>query len=233
MCGILGFVGANTPANLKLVEALLLQLSLRGTHATGISWLDEHSTVHTLKEPLPAKLFLSRKPFAGLKLNDLTLIAHTRYSTSDLAYNQPLLRDDTAIVMNGVISQEPPELWPMADWFDYKTRNDTEIALCHTLHGMRGQVPGSFACCELSPAGLVAYRNADRPLWLGRGTDCWVCASTQDALKRCGLTEIRPTTVGRIYDIDHNGIVAHPIGGVQRGPDHQTAAEYGDLHCRL
>lgn len=233
MCGILGFVGVNSPANLRLIESLLLQLSLRGTHATGIAWLDERSNVNVLKKPLPAQQFISLKPFAGIKRNQLVLIAHTRYSTSDLAYNQPLMREETALVMNGVISQEPPELWPMADWFDYQTRNDAEIALCHTLHGLRGEVPGSFACCELSPAGLVAYRNEDRPLWLGSGKDFHVCASTQDALKRCNIKS-HLSTPGKVYDIDSNGIVTRPIGykHVARH-DLQTDPSYNTISCQL
>lgn len=119
----------------------------------------------------------------------------------------------------------------MADWFAYETRNDAEVALCHSLNGLRGQVPGSFACCELSPAGLVAYRNTDRPLWLGHGDGFYVCASTHDALSRCGVKDVRQATPGKVYDVMSDGIVAQPFGWTPTREDQQTAPHYNPLSC--
>lgn len=209
MCGILAFAGDNTPKNLKLIHDLMLQLSLRGTHATGFA-IQTKGPLDILQAPVGAEAFLAQFPMDFLLPNHkqpIRLIGHTRYSTSDLEWNQPLERDGTALVMNGVISQEFPHDWPMAEVFDYQTGNDAEVALMYALNGQRGHMPGSFAIAELNEADILVYRNTDRPLWWGRGEDYSVVASTQDALKRCRVPEIQFMRPGRVNVLLPNGIV--------------------------
>lgn len=211
MCGILGFIGDNTKANRLLIEKLMLQLSLRGTHATGLAFQSLHMGLGMVIEPIPAEAFFQLYSLDELLPDPqfpLALIGHTRYSTSDLAWNQPIEREGTAVVMNGVISQELPCDWPAADLMDYQTANDAEIALMFALTGQRGRMPGSFACCELNEGELLCYRNTDRPLWWGRGKDYTVVASTQDALLRSGVKTVRQLPAGKVYDLFPSGIVA-------------------------
>lgn len=210
MCGILGFVGPNTAATQQMVRQLMLHLSLRGTHATGLAVLVNHQ-LRTISMPVDARTFLERVTLDSpmCQSGELKLIAHTRYSTSDLRWNQPVTDGYTALVMNGVISQEPPERWPFP-WDGknavkkYETGNDAEVALRFAgVPNQRGHMPGSWAICELEINGsLLVYRNGYRPLWAACGPDqSWrVVSSTADSLLRCGL---RPflLTAGVVTDI--------------------------------
>lgn len=265
MCGILGFTGDNSPKNRQLIRSIMLQLSLRGTHATGMAYQTSDS-IDVIEASIPATEFLDTFPMEfmlPLQHKLIRLVGHTRYSTSDLQWNQPIERERTAVVMNGVISQEPPAKWPYAELFDYRTGNDAEVALMYALNGMRGQMPGSFAICELDEAGLLCYRNTDRPLWWGRGEDFAVVCSTRDALTRCRVKDPKQLPPGKVYDLFPNGIVPRigemdyrpeviRLGDVQLsdeellGPDPDEldfplhgedlqAAEllYGDLSCLL
>ena len=48
---------------------------------------------------------------AATTSGDLNMIAHARYSTSDMEFHQPLGENDLFMAHNGVITQEPPETW--------------------------------------------------------------------------------------------------------------------------
>lgn len=262
MCGILGFVGDNTKKNRLLIADLLRQLSLRGTHATGFSF-QTSTGVYTIEASIPAEDFVEQFPLDQVMdsfSQQIRLIGHTRYSTSDLRWNQPIQREGSAIVMNGVISQESPDKWPGVGVFDYATGNDAEIALMYALAGSRGMLPGSFACCELSDSDLLCYRNTDRPLWLGKGPDFSVVSSTQDSLKRCRVFHAKALPPGKVYELYPQGVVVRlremdyqslvvQLGDVPSAesllgpeeeefptdPDDLQALEliYGDLKCLL
>lgn len=258
MCGILAFSGDNTPTNRRIVHDVMAYLSLRGTHATGIAYHDLSWGVGIAVEPIGAEQFMVRHPIIELcppeAVPVLGLIAHTRYSTSDIAWNLPLIREGRALVMNGVISQELPCDWPGADIMEYETGNDAEIALMYALSEMRGQLPGSFACCELADGEVLCYRNTDRPLWWGHGRDYTIVASTKDALLRSKVSNIKNLLPGRVYDVFPNGLVPRiremdyrpvtlalgsstpqPEVLFETDPIDQQSAEllYGDLSCLL
>jgi len=238
MCGILGFVGANNQPNRDLIKALTLQLSLRGTHATGLAWLNDETGLRCVSVPASAEEFWDKCNINhGAEV--LKVVAHTRYSTSDLKWNQPLADDNIAMVMNGVISQETPDKWPnpypLHNPTFYQTGNDVEIALAFSLAGRRAQMSGSWAICELNANGqLLAYRNHARPLWAASGPDqSWRCVcSTADALLRCGL---RPIALppGEVLDLG-----TAPVKVIQlfpTSPDLQSPlnSQWPDLQCSL
>lgn len=197
MCGILGFVGANHQHNRDLIKALTLHLSLRGIHATGLAWLNDETGLRVLSAPVSAQEFWDKSEI-HYGAGTLKVIAHTRYSTSDLRWNQPIADDTAAIVLNGVVSQEPPEKWPTphANCI-YATGNDAEVALEFIKAGQLQNLPGSWAICVLDSKTrqLRFWRNAYRPLWFHRGADFWVVSSTADSLLRCGLTSIQMVPV--------------------------------------
>ena len=238
MCGILAFAGANTPPNVDLIERVMLQLSMRGTHATGYSWRESDGHIEVCKQPISAAQFISAFPLtallscSGLHLPEIRLIGHTRYSTSDLAYNQPLQMGNTAIVMNGVLSQEGPETWPKSKW-PYTTRNDTEIALHYALMGKRGDFHGSYAIAELDENVLLCYRNGYRPLWFGKGDDYMICASTRDALERCGVPFFRPLAAGNMIDLIHVGLRYTIQGTFKDDYQRGLVAAYGSLKSKI
>ncbi len=123
--------------------------------------------------------------------NNLTMLAHTRYSTSDLKYNQPIGDDELVISHNGIITQGDPTIWHSLFGFKTKTTNDSElIYVCikagkHPLKVFRG----SIAVCILQNKQLNFYRNEQRPLWFCQELNGVVVASTKDILLRAGFKD--------------------------------------------
>lgn len=122
--------------------------------------------------PGPADEFLKGVPREALAAP--MLIGHSRYSTSDLKFNQPIFTDDISVVHNGVITQEPYETWGETWGFQCTGRNDTELIL-HAMkawqegsgeHPLRLFSDSSIAACVLTPDTLSFFRNGKRPLWL-------------------------------------------------------------------
>ena len=108
MCAVLGVSGK---VDSQVIRRLFLESQIRGRHATGVSYYKE-GKVHTIKEPLPAEKFLEKHdPKDWYEGDEIVMIGHCRYSTSDLEFNQPIANDQSSIVHNGVISQEMPDRW--------------------------------------------------------------------------------------------------------------------------
>lgn len=235
MCGIIGFVGANHQHNRDLIKALFLQLSLRGTHATGYASTNDLGVLHLVSAPGNAENFVNNR-LKFLSGDNIKLVGHTRYSTSDLQWNQPLENDSRAIVMNGVISQEHPTYWPKpTDSTEYVTGNDAEVALRYAEAGLRGDMAGSWAICELEAEGnLHVYRNGFRPLWWGLGDDFVVASSTADSLLRCGVTRIEQVSPGCVFKLEDNYTVSL-VDCFQQSSDLQPQLNnlFPDLQCHV
>lgn len=191
MCGIIGvYLEKITPAQLEKVNHLILESSIRGIHATGVSFL-QRGKITTIKSHLPAEKFIQERSLGHFKESDggLYLLAHTRYSTSDLRYNQPIGDEELVISHNGVISQGDPKIWESLFGFKTKTTNDSELiyvackAGAHPLKVFRG----SIAVCILQNKQLNFYRNEQRPLWFCQELNGVVVASTKDILLRSGF----------------------------------------------
>lgn len=186
-----------TAKDIVLFESILRESRIRGLHATGVSYL-ENGIIQTIKEPVGADRFLEKYTLADFVDYDgsLNLIAHCRYSTSDLRFNQPISISSLAVVHNGVISQELPENWPKL----YgaigvcETSNDTEL-LFRTIQLKRNPIvdwsESSIAALELHWDGtLRAYRNGRRPLYVTPyGEHGLIYTSTADVLIRSGIPE--------------------------------------------
>ena len=235
MCGVIGFRGANTLENMKKLYRLFIESSYRGVHATGYSVLIKDK-ITTVREPLPAKDFLEKHPLE-FKTKELSLIGHTRYSTSDLEYNQPLeytakSGKTKAVVMNGVIDQSDPKTWEDKYKCSFSTSNDTEIISNFLAKNEREELfyelNGSYAIVELTPNGLCFYRNAYRPLWFAYENEALWVASTQDILKRTGLTKIQRCHAWTIY---HNHNDSECLLNVE--DEQPYTADYEHLKCKL
>ncbi len=207
MCGIVAYSGRNTAAARGLLEALLLEGERRGAHATGLAFLDAGQELCVFSEPLPARVLVEHYALAQTLATgpeQLDFVGHTRYSTSDRRWDQPLRDPYCALVMNGVISQDEPESWPRTDddLVPYRTGNDAEVALRYAKNGYRGQMPGSFAVAELWCRGTVyAYRNTRRPLYLAWTAEGCFAASTMDMLHRVGLLTTTLLEPGVVIDL--------------------------------
>lgn len=194
VCGVVGvFLRDPKPSQWETVRQLVLESQARGKHATGISWV-KGGRVHTISQPLPASSFLSTHLLDMgdyIEGNCLSLIAHCRYSTSDLQYNQPIQKQDVSVSHNGVISQAFPEKWEALFGGSYTTKNDTEIlvnAVARKREALEEFPTASVAAIELEVGGLRAYRNGKRPLHLTSVDNGWFIYSTADIARRCGLS---------------------------------------------
>ena len=198
MCGVIGASFTDVGAyEIELVENLILESRIRGRHATGVSYV-KGGVVYTIKEHLPADEFLNKYAASDFIDDDgsLTMIGHTRYSTSSLEYNQPIGDKTLAIVHNGVISQEPKSQWP----YECETDNDSELiyqCLLAGEHPLKQFPKSSQAVVVLSQdKKIAAWRNGERPLHYSRIGHGIVFTSTSDIAQRAG---IEPSNTNRCF----------------------------------
>lgn len=197
MCAVIGAYLQNpTPQDLITLENVFRESSIRGLHATGISWV-RNKTIHTYITKTPASEFLNSFSLTSAVNEDgnLYLIGHCRYSTSDLNYNQPLYNKDISIVHNGVVSQEMPENWQRLYGYKCETFNDSELIL-HTIKAKKSPLEefpdSSMAVVELyKEKKLRFYRNGKRPIYFTSLPNGGIITSTKDIALRSGL--ISPT----------------------------------------
>jgi len=200
MCAIIGAYIEN-PSSLDLVMLAdaFRESSIRGLHATGVSWV-RGGQIHTHIESVSASKLLDHFTLSSCVNEDgnLYLIGHCRYSTSDLNYNQPLWNENISIVHNGVITQEMPENWERIYGYKCKTRNDSEL-IVHTLQA--GKSPliefsnASMAVVELyKEKRLRFYRNGKRPIYFTSLRNGGIITSTKDIAIRADLHD--PVEIG-------------------------------------
>ena len=128
MCAVIGaYIENPSSLDLNILANIFRESSIRGLHATGVSWI-RNDRIHTMISATPAGKFLEAFDLKNTISEDgnLYLIGHCRYSTSDLNYNQPLWDESLAIVHNGVVSQEMPENWERLYGYKCKTKNDSD-----------------------------------------------------------------------------------------------------------
>lgn len=181
MCAVIGISGK---IDKEIIEKIFLESQIRGRHATGVSYY-KNGKVNTIKEPVPAEQFLKKyDPSEWYDGDEITMIGHCRYSTSDLQYNQPISDENKSIVHNGVISQEMPERWKQLYNIDCETKNDTELL----FHSTPDDWPdASIAAVFLEGGKMTWTRNGKRPLWFTSVDKCDIITSTEDIAIRSGL----------------------------------------------
>lgn len=216
MCGLIGIVankGSKFPS--KLLTRMAKEAQIRGQHATGAAWM-RHQKIYDNSLSTPAEFF----PFDLIHEDTSAAIVHTRYSTSDLSHNQPMLNVninenwtiESALIHNGVVSQAPPEQWESEFGVHCGGRNDSEILA--KLYD-KGEHPlllrdTSQACLLLDAKDntLRFWRNEQRPLYVTINEDYIAVASTKDILYRSGALkrgfEAKPCYPCSEYKVDLN-----------------------------
>jgi glutamine phosphoribosylpyrophosphate amidotransferase len=209
MCGVLGITIKNfAKKDHDLVRGLFIQSMIRGKHATGVSYV-KNGKVFTDKKSVPADEFINNQNLEDWTNEDghLYCVGHIRYSTSDLRYNQPMASDKLSVVHNGVISQEPPETWENKYKLRTETSNDSELvlrAMEKDLNPLQHFDPASMAVCALyDDKRIVAFRNAERPLYYAYDINHIIFTSTEDIAKRSNLTNIQKTSMITMYTVEH------------------------------
>lgn len=201
MCAIIGIYAPDASGlTMEFVRKIFLESSIRGLHATGVSYL-KGGKVDTISLPVPADSFPFPENLEDWKEgNSLFLIGHCRYSTSDLEYNQPVVGENSALVHNGVVTQEPPELWNI----ECKGKNDSELLarmIEQDISPHEVYPEASAAWVRLTPETIQVCRNGKRPAYMSQYNGAIVITSTLDIALRSGLGYNRVVQPHLIYDL--------------------------------
>jgi glutamine phosphoribosylpyrophosphate amidotransferase len=203
MCGVIGVSIKNvTDEQLEIIYRVLVESEIRGMHASGIAWAADNM-LYSVRESKSMSELLDDESDLLKRLivndNDLNMIAHTRYSTSSLFFNQPIMGIDMAISHNGVISQSPAIHWGMEFSLETQTENDSELILRAIENGedpFDKFEDASMAYVSLTKEGEVNYaRNGKRPLWYYGFTNGFIVCSTEDILLRATNNKLKPMMV--------------------------------------
>lgn len=213
MCAIVGVkLNDVTDEDISFVTTIIFEARIRGMHATGVTYLQD-GQLKTIKMPLSAGEFLLKNPVKSmLNGKDLTMIAHCRYSTSDIEYNQPFDNGEVGLAHNGVISQELPENWETLYGYKTETKNDSELLL-HTI--AEGKAPfstwpdASISAVEVYKTDkLRFYRNGKRPLHLTSRNNGSIITSTADIFWRAGVTSpVVSVTPGTYFTLEEDAML--------------------------
>ena len=196
MCGIIGFTSDNvTKQDLSVLRRALIESKIRGKHASGVAWCNFKGDILSIVKPESIDKLMEEIDLGTMVYNGkISMIAHARYSTSDIRFNQPIIGDKLAIAHNGVVTQSPPETWKKTYKYKCKTCNDSELLLRALESGDDFSVfkGASIAAVMLdNTGGLSSYRNGLRPLYTGRVGKGIIYGSTFDILNRAGVKDIR------------------------------------------
>lgn len=207
MCAVIGAVLFKPKTeDLLYLKRIFLESSIRGLHATGISFVKDN-IVRTIKLPVPASKFPFDFESYINEDNNLYLIGHCRYSTSDLEYNQPIANENKSIVHNGVITQEDSSLWKELYGVDCKTKNDSELVLLFE-DALERFNHMSMGVCELySDKTLKFYRNHKRPLYYINSESGIIVASTKNIFVRSEIGEPSKTIHNTRYTFSKGSLV--------------------------
>jgi glutamine phosphoribosylpyrophosphate amidotransferase len=204
MCAIVGaYLEKPTAFQIETLKRLFVESQIRGKHASGYSMI-RNGEIFTQVAPLPAEEFV-KLHFDEVQPGDYTLqlIGHTRYSTSDLKFNQPLhIFGDLSLAHNGVVDQRPAAYW-VEHGYELATTNDSELLYQarHVGNEPLKEFPeASMAVAELSVIGLRWYRNGKRPLYhVCVPNGVFIC-STLDIALRAGLKKPIRCKPGWVYN---------------------------------
>ena len=195
MCGVFGMHFVHpTSEDLELCERVFRNLQIRGRHASGVAYIKDDK-IQGYSKPVPVDTLLSEFNLSDAvdeDYNEIVLIAHARYSTSDLEHNQPIFGEKRAIAHNGVITQADPSTWESEYGLIAKNGNDSSLvlaALDQGIHPLKYFPDASMAVLELDTTNctIKGFRNGQRPLWYADMGTGIIFSSTQDALVRAGI----------------------------------------------
>lgn len=194
MCGIIGFTSnKTTKKQLDAVKIVMTESRIRGMHASGIvAATDGKRLIKVVSQPIDK--LVQEIDWESMLGHKVTIIAHARYSTSDINYNQPIVGSSGIVIAhNGVITQSPPEHWEQLYGYKTKTKNDSELLLRCII---AGQDPlevfpdSSIAALVMKKDNeIYSIRNGLRPLWKGTVESAVIYGSTFDILSRAGVNE--------------------------------------------
>ena len=176
MCGVAGFI-SKEPRNLLEYQEVLDEIGIRGKHSTGVAWLDNVTG--------EIKTKIEQVPYDEFSIPDESTtcaIFHTRYSTSNIDFPQPVHNSELAVAHNGVITQLEFKHWKSIFGYGGTYRCDSVLLLDPPAHPLEAFEDSSMAVLELRKDRLEFYRNGQRPLYMMGDEDSVLVASTKKAV---------------------------------------------------
>lgn len=217
MCGIVAAVFNDvTVDQLELIDIIMIESQVRGKHASGVTWHNGRELVRVCPDDNVSVLGIHAKQMAERRV--VRMIGHTRYSTSDLSVNQPLIdykSMDLSIAHNGIVDQEEPSTWEERHGLVCNTSNDSELVLRAMLSGQHPlyKFPeASLAVTWIDDRGKVgAFRNTKRPMWITYWDNGCIITSTRDIMLRASNGEADPFQVKPFVEVLLNNYQSHPL----------------------
>lgn len=208
MCGIFGVVSA------KQIEAdLFVQLGKlserRGKDSSGALYLEDNS-YRAVRADKPFRVLVS-----GLGIpRSRVVIGHSRLITNGQADNQPVVRDDLAIVHNGIITNDD-EYWRETNQkrlFVIDTESILGVALRLIELGKsidqlfdeaQNSLKGAFSCALLFPRfGKLVLMSNTGSLYIGETVDGTTCfASERVFVEAVGCSNARQIIGQLVLDV--------------------------------
>jgi len=204
MCAVIGVCGDIDERAIFNIKRIFEESQIRGKHATGVSWVCENG-LHSISEPVPATSFISVLDLISATEIVKAVIGHTRYSTSNLRYNQPIVSEGVHLVHNGVVTQSDKSEWEELFGVICETSNDSEIILRRFLSNRLISLiegSGSYSLIMLLKTGeILFFRNAYRPLWyyIGDNNVLYISSTTSILSRVFGVREFLKCESGTVY----------------------------------
>jgi predicted glutamine amidotransferase len=191
MCGICGVRRfGEEPITKWVMTTMLCANERRGNHATGIALQQADGSVNVLKKDVPAWNFTSGTDYnafmeAYLKPDTLIALGHTRAATQgspdDARNNHPLWNGHSAVVHNGMLSNDG-ELFKETGLMRVGEVDSDILRAILDEHGLTKK--GIKNLKKVRGSCAIAAVSSDQPgkLILGRSGSPLVLASTKDLL---------------------------------------------------
>ena len=199
MCGIFGLVGQQN-VDYQTFQKLAILSRSRGQDSSGLSFFDSHTSLyHAVSSSNSIDQLLKRVP----PIHSTCLVGHSRLITNGTDDNQPVVRDGSIVIHNGIIVNTH-QLWSALSKTP-STSVDTEI-LCslfsyYSSHSFTLQeiedhlnksVQGTVSCAVLVPSQgkLFLYSN-NGSLFIGYRENTLAFASEYYFLSTAGCVSIQ------------------------------------------
>lgn len=208
MCGIFGVVSAK-PIEADLFVQLGKLSERRGKDSSGALYLKDDS-YHAVRADKPFRLLASE---LGIP-HSLMVIGHSRLITNGQADNQPVVRDNLAIVHNGIITNDE-EYWRDANQkrlFVIDTESILGVALRlielskpidQLFDEAQSLLNGAFSCALLFPRiGKLVLMSNTGSLYIGETVDGTTCfASERVFVEAVGCSNVRQIIGQLVLDV--------------------------------
>ena len=208
MCGIFGVVSAN-PIELDFFVRLGKLSERRGKDSSGALYLEDNF-YRAVRADKQFSLLVSELQIP----RSAVVIGHSRLITNGQADNQPVVRDDIAIVHNGIITNDD-EYWRVSEQkrlFVIDTEAilgvavrliEENIAIDELFDEASKSLKGAFSCAVLFPRlGKLVLMSNTGSLYIGEAVDHSTCfASERFFLETLGFSNVRQLLGQLVLDV--------------------------------